>query len=87
MKWVITFAVLFLAACSQVPAQDIPSEKFCEVDTDCVADSCCHADGAVNKENAPECIGVLCSLSCEPNTLDCGQGSVRCVENECVAVI
>ncbi|PIN93191.1 hypothetical protein COU54_03945 [Candidatus Pacearchaeota archaeon CG10_big_fil_rev_8_21_14_0_10_31_24] len=60
---------------------------YCEVDSDCVPNNCCHADSCVSVDNAPECEGVRCTLSCEPGTLDCGQGSCGCVNNRCSASI
>lgn len=71
---------LFLISCT-------PAEKACTVDADCVPAACCHAVDAVNKENAPDCRGVLCTAVCEPGTLDCGQGEVKCVSGQCKAVL
>lgn len=64
-----------------------PSDKKCSVDKDCVAASCCHANDAVNKENAPACSGMICSQECVTNTIDCGQGKISCVKGECRAVM
>ena len=72
---------LFLVACS------VPAEKVCEVDSDCIAAQCCHATDAVNKDNAPDCRGLLCTMNCEPDTLDCGQGEIKCVSGSCEAVL
>ena len=74
------FLLVFLVACS------IPTEKVCSVDSDCIAAQCCHATSAVNKENAPDCSGILCTMNCAPDTLDCGQGEIKCVEGSCEAV-
>ncbi len=73
-------SLLLLSACS------VPVEKACEVDSDCVAAVCCHADDVVNADYAPVCVDILCSASCEPGTLDCGQAVPKCVKNECVLV-
>jgi hypothetical protein len=70
---------LFLVSCA-------PSELTCTQDSDCVPNKCCHADGVVNQENAPECSGVLCTTQCQEGTLDCGQAAIKCVENECQAI-
>jgi hypothetical protein len=59
----------------------------CKVDSDCVKDSCCHAVGCVAMVDAPDCKDVMCSMECVPDTLDCGQGSCRCVDNKCFAVM
>lgn len=80
--FVISLLVLlvFLISCTS-------AEKSCIVDNDCVVASCCHAVDAVNKAHAPDCTGVACTLSCEPGTLDCAQGEIKCQSNKCVAVI
>lgn len=59
----------------------------CSVDSDCVPDSCCHAKGCVVKAKEPDCFGIYCTQSCEPGTLDCGQGSCICENKRCKAVI
>ena len=81
--------LLLVSACSvgNSEVKNIPLEKQCQTDTDCVRDACCHANSAVNKNYAPECGGLLCTQSCEPNTLDCGQGKIACVKGECLAII
>ncbi len=58
----------------------------CSSDEDCVQDSCCHAKGCVLKSNAPSCKGVMCTMNCEPGTLDCGQGSCKCLNSKCEAI-
>jgi hypothetical protein len=75
---------MFLVSCTP---QDVPLEKLCQVDADCVAAQCCHPTDVVNKENAPDCEDVACTLSCEENTLDCGQGEIKCIANVCTAVL
>jgi hypothetical protein len=71
---------LLLVSCS------VPEEKVCSVDSDCVAASCCHSSDAINNDNAPECNGILCTAECVSDTLDCGQGEVRCLEGSCQVV-
>ena len=66
--------------------EDITSENECEVDEDCVRDSCCHASGCVAIESIPLCEGILCSQECVEDTLDCGQGSCQCIGGKCGAV-
>lgn len=73
---------LFLVSCSNIPA-----EKKCSADSDCFPSSCCHAADVVNAANKPNCNSVLCTAECEPNTLDCGQGEIRCVSGGCTAII
>lgn len=79
----LIFCSLLLSACGQ----KVADEKFCLSAADCFADACCHASDAVNKDFAPGCEDVFCSASCEPNTLDCGQGHIECIQNQCTVVI
>ena len=72
-------AALFLASC-------VPTEKVCSLDKDCVPAICCHASDTVNRDNAPDCRGILCTMDCVPETLDCGQGQMKCVQDQCRAV-
>ena len=81
-KEVLILCTIFLLSCTTVSL-----EKQCSIDSDCVKATCCHAVDAVNKDNAPDCAGNICTLDCEENTLDCGQGEIKCIENTCTAVI
>lgn len=56
----------------------------CNTDSDCVPASCCHAKACVSASNAPVCKGMMCTMNCEPGTLDCG-GKCACVNNKCSA--
>lgn len=76
--------MIFLVACT---SQNIPVEKQCNVDADCVASACCHPNDTVNKDHAPNCEGILCSQECQPDTFDCQQGEIKCINNQCQAVI
>jgi len=62
--------------------QPCPGEE-CSTAADCVPDSCCHASSCVAKDQAPNCEGVMCTMECQPGTLDCG-GSCGCVDGDCV---
>ena len=53
----------------------------CNSDSECVADGCCHSSSFVNSNYKPNCEGYVCTLSCEPGTMDCGQGSCKCIES------
>jgi len=55
----------------------------CSTDGDCVRDSCCHAAGCVALGKALSCKGIMCTQDCVPGTLDCGQGSCKCINNKC----
>jgi hypothetical protein len=63
----------------------IEDKKYCLIDSDCVPASCCHANELVNKEYAPNCEGVVCSLECS-GLLDCGEGKISCINNQCEIV-
>lgn len=69
---------LFLISCT-------PAVEQCSVDADCVPAQCCHPTGAINKTNAPDCSGTLCTAVCE-GPLDCGAGDIKCVSNRCTIV-
>jgi hypothetical protein len=71
--------LLLLIACQT----EISAEQYCETTADCSAAQCCHATEAINNEYAPNCEGIMCSLNCEPDTLDCGQMQIECIENRC----
>ena len=58
----------------------------CEINEDCVPSSCCHPNSCINKNNAPSCFQTICSMNCAPDSLDCGQGSCQCINNQCGAV-
>lgn len=77
---IIILAFVFLISCT-------PAEKSCNADNDCLPAQCCHTADAVNKENSPDCSGVLCTTDCQPGTIDCGQGEIKCVSGECKAVM
>jgi len=74
---------LLLISCTK----EIPANKLCSVNSDCVPDACCHPKDAVNLNNAPDCEGMMCTFNCEPETLDCGQGEIKCVDRECTAIL
>ncbi|MBI2632722.1 hypothetical protein HYW75_06985 [Candidatus Pacearchaeota archaeon] len=62
-------------------------DNFCSNDLECVPASCCHATLCSTIKNKQDCSGIFCTASCEPGTLDCGQGSCKCINNKCKAVI
>ncbi len=77
---VILAVILMVISCT-------PAAQQCSTDQDCVPAQCCHATGAVNKANAPDCSGILCTMSCEPDSIDCGQGEIKCVSDRCAVVM
>jgi hypothetical protein len=79
---ILIFTVLFLTSCITPHP-----EKKCFHDSDCVPAVCCHPADTVNKENAPLCEKIMCSQECVPHTLDCGQGEIKCIKNECKIIL
>ncbi len=79
--------IIFLVLVLTLLLGCIPTEKQCLKNNDCVPASCCHASKAVNKFHAPDCEGILCSMECVPETTDCGQGEIKCVEGKCEVVL
>ena len=82
----LVFAVVFVSGCSSVPTE-IDLEAECSQDQDCVPASCCHATECVPTGEAPNCEGMMCTMECRPDTMDCGQGFCRCIDNKCKAVL
>ena len=80
------FAARADAADTAVPA-DVIFPEPCHTNAECVPASCCHASICVSRRERPHCTGVLCTLVCEPGTMDCGQGYCACRRGGCVAVI
>lgn len=76
----IIIILFFISGC-------VEEDKECVIDEDCVPATCCHPTECVPKLDAPDCSGIYCTMSCEPGTLDCGQGSCGCINNKCTAVM
>lgn len=78
---------LFVFSCEKVSEKTVllptPSKDICEKDSDCVPAQCCHPVSCINKEFAPECKGIMCTMNCQPGTMDCGQGVCVCKNNRC----
>jgi len=84
---ILVTSILFLVACNTTTKTEVPPEKFCNSASECVPASCCHPKDAVNSAYAPNCQGMMCTMNCEPGTLDCGQGEIKCIDNQCTAII
>ncbi|MEM4347078.1 MAG: DUF333 domain-containing protein [Candidatus Altiarchaeota archaeon] len=56
---------------------------FCEKDSDCIPEQCCHPTSCVNKKFAPNCEGIFCTMVCE-GPIDCGAGKCSCVDERCI---
>lgn len=81
---ILGLLLLLLAACAP---QQIPAEKQCTQDSDCLPSTCCHPNDAVNKDFTPNCKGILCTQECVPGTIDCGQGEIKCGNGRCKTVL
>ena len=81
----IVCALFFLIGCEDDVSVDnvVDETLICNVDSDCVAASCCHSDSCVNSEFKGDCSGRACTMECKPGTLDCGQGSCVCDNGKC----
>ena len=58
----------------------------CAVDADCVPASCCHASSCVPAAQKPDCSAVMCTMNCQPETMDCG-GRCACEAGSCKAIL
>lgn len=87
MLAVLLGVILVVAGVIYFKLQSIPENLRCSQDSDCVPASCCHASSAVDKQSAPDCKGIKCTMECAPNTMDCGQGEIKCVHNVCKAIL
>lgn len=61
----------------------VDSPEYCEVDSDCVPEQCCHPTSCVNKKFAPNCGGIFCTEVCQ-GPIDCGAGKCVCMDNMCI---
>jgi putative hemolysin len=81
----IIFLMLFLffvSACNN-NSNKVNETLRCSVDSDCVAEQCCHATSCVNSDYKADCSGRMCTMDCRPGTMDCGQGSCACENKQC----
>jgi hypothetical protein len=85
-KSIIIIGLVLILSFIVSACNTIPSTKVCEINADCVPAYCCHSNEVINKDNKPDCSGVLCSAECAPDTLDCGQAKALCVEGICTMV-
>ncbi len=67
--------------------EDIPEKIYCNKDSNCIPATCCHPSSCVNINYRPDCEGLMCSMECAPETMDCGQGHCECAGNKCAVVI
>ncbi len=80
--------VIVMILFQPVSNADIPNDLFCESDVDCVSAEDCHPTTCVSAEyklHSEE--PTFCTTDCVADTMDCGQGSCKCMNNNCEAVI
>ncbi|MBI5061545.1 MAG: hypothetical protein HZB67_04500 [Candidatus Aenigmarchaeota archaeon] len=63
----------------------ISEKDFCNVDSDCVPEECCHPTSCVNIQHRPNCEGIMCTAVCQ-GLIDCGAGKCSCIDNRCQVV-
>ena len=85
---ILITAMFLITACEEQPANidKTPVSNECSEDSDCIKATCCHADSCIPTDQAPDCSGTMCTMNCEPGTLDCGQGNCKCTNDKCEAV-
>ena len=49
----------------------------------CVPITCCHATSCVNENQAPNCSKIDCTMDCQDETMDCGQGKCIWEDGNC----
>ena len=78
--------LLALVGCTQSLKEPSPSELnptyHCGIDSDCVPNKCCGADGTVNKQFGPDCSLINCVAMCL-GPLDCVAGYPACINGKC----
>lgn len=62
---------------------EVAENGYCEKDSDCVEEQCCHPTSCVNREFKPNCQGIFCSEECKKDSMDCGCGHCSCLDNKC----
>ena len=67
--------------------EEVGDEENAEDEIMCVPATCCHATECVQENEAPNCSGAFCTMSCEPDTLDCGQARCEYINESCGVVL
>ncbi len=92
LLWIIGFLVILLFVLihfirvEQSKQNNPNNSESCLIDNDCIPATCCHPTSCVNKNLAPNCSGVACTMDCKLGTLDCGQASCGCVNKRCQVI-
>jgi hypothetical protein len=89
----LIFAIAVLIFLVYVISTNIPKSNpitidnmTCAVDSDCAPAQCCHATSVVNKNFAPDCANIFCTMECRSGTIDCDNGEIKCVNSECTVI-
>jgi hypothetical protein len=61
------------------------SSASCSQDSDCIPAECCHPTSCTTAPTKKPC-NLMCTEVCMPGTMDCGQGSCKCINSKCEAV-
>ncbi|MFA5060808.1 MAG: DUF333 domain-containing protein [Candidatus Pacearchaeota archaeon] len=63
-------------------------KRECELDSEieCVPAQCCHATSCVQKDLAPNCSDIFCTMECRAGTMDCGAGYCDFIDGKCGVV-
>jgi len=78
---IVVIGLLILSSADQL------INHSCNWDKECVPAQCCHPTSCVPAQEAPDCSDTICTLNCEPGTMDCGQGYCECHLGKCKAVV
>ncbi len=76
---ILLFLPIFIIGCTN---QIDIGRTFCNKDSDCIPEQCCHPNSVTNKNFAPNCQGISCSEICQ-GPLDCGAGEIKCINSIC----
>jgi hypothetical protein len=79
----VLIALALIAGCAQNPG--VNTSGACSQDSDCVPNECCHPTSCILTKDKRPC-NLLCTQNCQPDTMDCGQGSCKCLNSRCEAV-
>ena len=84
---ILILLLIFIKTSPRDNGLNVSNMSYCALDSDCVPDSCCHASSCVNTANKPVCKSIMCTQECVSETMDCGQGSCKCINEKCKAVL
>jgi len=83
---VLIFLAYIIGTNVQNQQHPIAGNMSCSVDSDCAPAQCCHATSVVNKNFAPDCADIFCTMECRSGTIDCDHGEIKCVNSNCTVI-